>query len=83
MIRSIMEERGRKGRYKMPLPFRHDDMNHPNNRLQAIRRLASVKNKLLKDDKFREEYVKCIESMISKGYTRKVDNRKGGTGKVW
>lgn len=84
-ILRIMEERGRKveGHYEMPLPFRHDDTNLPNNPLQAVRRLASVKNKLLKDDKFREEYVKCIESMISKGYARKVDNRKGGTGKVW
>ena len=58
-ILRIMEERGRKveGHYEMPLPFRHDDTNLPNNPLQAVRRLASVKNKLLKDDKFREEYV--------------------------
>ena len=69
--------------YEVPLPFRDPYPNLPNNRIQAVQRLSSVKRKMLKDDKYRSDYISFIESIISKGYARKCDAVEKVEGEMW
>ena len=40
------------GHYEISLPFRRVDVQLPNNKLQAEKRLASLKNKMTRNSKF-------------------------------
>ena len=71
------------GHYELPIPLRNPDLKLPNNRIQAMSRLSSIKRKLLADDKLREKYVSIIQKMISSGYARVADTSKDPPGRVW
>ena len=60
------------GHYEIPLPFRHQNVNLPNNREQAIKRLLWQKKKMRQNEKYRHDYVAFINDMIEKGYAEKV-----------
>ena len=70
------------GHYVVPLPLKSKDVNLPNNRALALRRLNCLHRRLLKDDHFYEMYKTFIADMIAKGYARKADNN-GESGKTW
>ena len=71
--------------YEMPLPFKGENIALPNNRPQAEQRLKSLKKRLLSDDKYRQDYVNFMNSIIDKGYATKVndENATASEGHVW
>ena len=70
------------GHYVLPLPFRNQEIKLPNNRVQAVKRAEGMKKRMKKDEKFRVEYVEFMNSMIEKGYAKKV-SEKTDEGKIW
>ena len=73
------------GHYQTPLPFRHNDVIMPNNKEQAARRANWQKKKMLKDPKYRSDYVTFVNDVTAKGYARKVPSGSlmPRPGKVW
>ena len=69
------------GHYQLPLPFKESSPTIPNNKKHALQRLASVKYKMLKDQKFREEYTNCVDVLLEKKYAVKSNNAP--TNKSW
>ena len=71
--------------YELPLPFREQDVQLPNNRPQAAQRLIGLKKRLESNDKYRADYVDFMTGIIDKGYARKIDSEDLATqkGKVW
>ena len=62
------------GHYVLPLPFRNEKVDLPNNKALALKRLSLLKKKFSKDPKFCTEYTKFIDDMLSKGYAQKVES---------
>ena len=58
------------GHYQVPLPFRKDEVNLPNNRSQAEKRFACLKKRLSRNPQFKQDYVKFMDELIKKGYAR-------------
>ena len=58
------------GHYQVPLPFRKDEVNLPNNRSQAEKRFACLEKRLLRNPQFKQDYVKFMDELIKKGYAR-------------
>ena len=71
--------------YEMPLPFREENIQLPDNCPQAVQRLAGLKKRLQANDKYHADYVNFMADTIDKGHARKVDSGKLVTqkGKVW
>ena len=67
--------------YIVHLPLKSKDVNLPNNRVLALKRLNCLHRRFLKDN-CHEMYETFIADMIAKGYTRKADNN-GKSGKTW
>ena len=71
-------------RYELPLPFKHKNIQLPNNYAQAEKRLNSLKKRLMSDDKYYTDYCSFMSYIISKGYARKVDDDlKDQLGRTW
>ena len=70
------------GHYVVPLPLKLKDVNLPNIRVLALKRLNCLHRRFLKDDHFSKMYKTFIADMIAKGYARKADNN-GESGKTW
>jgi len=60
------------GHYQVPLPFRRHDVIMPNNKEQAIKRANWQKKKMLRDPKYRSDYVGFVNGIIAKGYAQRV-----------
>ena len=56
----------RNGHYKMPLPFKERPVL-PDNHSMALIRLEHLKRKFLKDSKYKEDYVKFMNEVLSRG----------------
>ena len=56
------------GHYCLPLPFRSNDEELPNNKGLTVRRMESTRRKMLKDSTFAKEYVAFMENLVTKGY---------------
>ncbi|XP_069379882.1 uncharacterized protein [Paralichthys olivaceus] len=69
------------GHYEMPLPFKERPYL-PDNKQQAMVRLSHLKRKLLKDDKYKEHYVKFMNEIIRSGEAEKVHDQ-GKEGEKW
>ena len=69
----------------MPLLFKEQDVQLPNNRHQTAQRLIGLKKKLESKDKYRADYVDFMTGIMDKGYARKIDseNLVMQQGKVW
>ncbi|XP_032402158.1 uncharacterized protein LOC116709857 [Xiphophorus hellerii] len=61
------------GHYEMPLPFKERPLL-PDNKQMATVRLQSLKNKLSKDQRYKEQYVKFMGEVIEKGDAEEVQN---------
>ena len=59
------------GHYQIPLPFKQADARLPCNKYQAAQRLSYLKRKFDKNEKFKADYIRFMEEIIAKGYTRK------------
>ena len=62
------------GHYELPLPLKNEDIELPNNRDAALRRLNQLKRrfKSRNNQKYREDYVEFMKKMIDSGYAEKV-----------
>ena len=70
--------------YEMPLPFKHQDIQLPNNYAQAEKRLSSLRKRLKSDEKYYTDYCSFMSELISKRYARKVDEEvEGQHGRTW
>ena len=66
------ESRFVNGHYELPLPFRHQDVHMPNNRLQAMQRIQGIRRRFTRDQVYRENYITFMKELIDKGYARRV-----------
>ena len=65
----IMEQGIKKaeaGHYEMPLPFKERPIL-PNNRSSALTRLEHLKRRFVKDSKYKEDYTKFMNEILSRG----------------
>ena len=71
--------------YEIPLPFRRDDVRFPDNKEQVIQRAYWLRKKLINSETFCKDYVNFMNSIVVKGFARKVpsDRLSAKTGKVW
>ena len=56
------------GHYQLPLPWRSKSHPLPNNRKMALRRLTSLKTRLMKDPRLKEQHANTMKSFLSEGY---------------
>ncbi len=72
------------GHFEMPLPLKRR-VSLPNNKSMAMMRLNHLKNRLSKDDAYKQEYVACLTDVIEKGYAELVppSELQGQPGMVW
>ena len=84
---NMVENRVRQvnGHYEIPLPFRQQDVNMPNNKEQAIKRANWQRKKMGRDDRYRTDYNTFVNTVIAKGYAEKVPNDSDAVRpcKVW
>lgn len=73
------------GNWEVPLPFRRDKINLPDNREQCVKRLLSLRRKLIKDQKTKENYVEFMQKILDRQHASRVptDELTGLPGKVW
>ncbi|KAK3735268.1 hypothetical protein QZH41_001047 [Actinostola sp. cb2023] len=71
----------RDGHYGMPLPLRCVDAVLPNNRSQALRRLAQLKVRLSREPKFRKDYTDFMEKTL-KNCAEKVTQESHHEGRI-
>lgn len=73
------------GHYTLNLPFRHDDVQLPNNRHIAMQRLQSLKRKLKRSESFHDEYSAFLSDVIAQGYAEVVpqEELEGTEGRIW
>ena len=60
------------GHYVIPLPFRDKNASIGNNLRTAERRLFGLKRRFEKDEKFKNDYISSVSTLLEKGYARKV-----------
>ena len=83
-VSQTIEAKG--GHYYINLPFRDSNVVMPNNYEQAVSRLSSLKKRFTSDNKFKDDYVSFVDTMLEKGYAEKVtddQDRQASEGKVW
>ena len=68
--------------YQTPLPLKNPDVKLPNNRKVAERRLLYLKKRLMKDNRFHQQYTKLIQEILEKGYAKESKSTPQG-GRVW
>ncbi|XP_024119462.2 uncharacterized protein LOC112140681 [Oryzias melastigma] len=64
------------GHYELPLPFKTDNPNLPNNKQYAEQRLSSLERRLRRDDRYYKDYVKFMADIISHGDAEKVPEQE-------
>ena len=70
------------GHYEIPLPFRNQDVNLPNNRIQAVKRFDSLQKRMARDKKYKDDYMKFMKDLISRGYAIETSTEPK-SGKFW
>ena len=68
--------------YEVPSPYRDGNLQLPNNKEQAIRRMQQLKKRFQKDLDFFNSYTKQIEELILKGYAKQ-SSSNSIRGKTW
>ena len=62
--------------YSLEIPFKQNPPNMPNNREIAEKRLRSLGNNLMKDEKKKEKYATEIKRLLTNSYAEEVDESK-------
>lgn len=70
-----------KGHYEMPLPFK-ERPQMPDNRQLAESRLNQLKRKLMRDEKYKRDYVTYMNDIIQRGDAEETDDN-GPEGETW
>ena len=68
--------------YQTPLPLKNPDVRLPNNRKLAEKRLLYLKKRLLKDDRFHQQYTEFMQEILDKGYAKE-SKATPQDGRVW
>ena len=73
------------GHYEIPLPLCRDDVRFPENREQVFQRAHWLRKKLINNETFYKDYVNFMNSIIAKGFARKIPSNRlfAKTGQVW
>ena len=73
------------GNWEAPLPFKSDDVTLPNNKRHCLKRLLSLKRKLLSDQRVRSDYLAFMQKILDRGHASRVpvDQLPTPHGKVW
>ncbi|XP_023204623.1 uncharacterized protein LOC111611627 [Xiphophorus maculatus] len=83
---SIMEE-GVKikadGYCEMPLPFKKDRPNLPDNKVCAVHRLRCLKRRFERDKKYQNDYANFMSQIIANGDAERVPEEEINKGSVW
>jgi len=58
------------GHYKLPLPFRSNNIQLEDNRAQAVHRVRAVKRRFEADSRFKQDYTAFMDNIIDKGYAQ-------------
>jgi len=58
--------------YEILLPFRRDDVRFPDNKEQVLQKTYWLRKKLINNGTFYKDYVNFMNSIIAKGFARKV-----------
>ena len=70
------------GHYEILLPFRRVDVQLPVNKVQAEKRLASLKRKMARNNKSKDDYIKFMKELTSKGYAKE-SSKVAESGHCW
>ena len=68
--------------YQTPLPLKNPDVKLPNNRKVAEKRLLDLKKRLMKDDRFHQQYTEFMQEILEKGYAKE-SKATPQDGRVW
>ena len=82
---TIMEggiKKAENGHYEMPLPFKKRPQL-PDNRSMALTRLEYLKRKFQKDSKYKEDYVKFMNEILSRGDAEEAPTVAEEEGEKW
>lgn len=60
------------GHYELPLPFKTDEPNLPDNKACAVHRLISLERRLRRNEQYCKDYVNFMNDIISRGDAEKV-----------
>ena len=71
------------GYYELPLPFKTDNPNLPNNKQYAEHRLSSLERRLKKDEKYYKDYVNFMNDIITRGDAEKVPEQELDKRSAW
>ena len=71
------------GHYEMPLPFKEERPNLPNNKICAVHRLSGLERRLKKDQKYYKDYVNFMDDIIARGDAEKVPEDEIDSQSAW
>ena len=87
-FREILTEglhKNTEGNWEAPLPFKTDTVILPDNKGHCLRRLLSLKRRLLNDNKLRDDYLAFMKKTLDNGHASRVpvDQLTTEKGKSW
>ena len=73
------------GHFELPLPLKNEEVKLPNNRMSALKRLNGLKNRLLRNEQYKNDYCAFMASIFENGYAESVptDELDLNDGRVW
>lgn len=71
------------GHYEMPLPFKQDRPNLPNNKSCAVQRLVCLERKLKRDQKYCSDYMNFMKDIITRGDAERVPEEALNNQPAW
>ncbi|KAL4008001.1 hypothetical protein ACER0C_001853 [Sarotherodon galilaeus] len=71
------------GHFEMPLPFRQERPDLPNNKLCAEHRLKCLERRLRKDERYYKDYVAFMQDIIKRGDAEKVPEAELNNQPAW
>ena len=71
-----------KGHYVLPIPLK-DEPTLPDNKELALKRLYSLKKRLIRDENLRTMYKSSMNDLVNKGYAGLLDSEDGEPGRIW
>ena len=61
-----------RGNWEAPLPFKTDNVSLPNNKEHCLRRLLSLKRKLVKNEKAKKDYIEFMQKNFDRGHASQI-----------
>ncbi|XP_062248605.1 uncharacterized protein LOC133957162 [Platichthys flesus] len=71
------------GHYELPLPFKTDKPNLPDNKQCAVHRLMSLERRLRKNEQYCKDYVQFMNDIIERGDAEKVPQSELNDQPAW